>query len=128
MKNKLLRLIHWIPTMFYGIYMLIVYAINDNWEALARLAILLIILPIILIPLLLFSILNTIFYDKTNKGVFITINIVVGVLYCLGSIYLLYRLYGLYDLWIFTAPIIITFILYAVAIVFLVININKKTT
>jgi hypothetical protein len=126
MKNKLLRLIHWIPTMFYCIYILIVYAINDNWEATGRLGILLIILPIILIPLLLFSILNTMFYDKNNKGVFITINILVGVLYCLGSIYLLYRSYGLYDLWIFTAPIIITFILYAVAIVFLVINVNKK--
>lgn len=112
--------------MFYGIYIIIVDAINDNWETTGRIGILLIVLPIILIPLLLFSILNTIFYDKTNKGVFITINIVVGVLYCLVSIYLLYKLYGLYDLWIFTAPIIVTLILYAEAIVFLVINKNKK--
>ncbi|MDD4077749.1 MAG: hypothetical protein PHT03_07235 [Bacilli bacterium] len=125
MKNKWLRLIHWMPTMFYGIYMLILYAINDNWEETGRLSILLIILPIILIPLLLFSILNTMFYDKTNKGVFIKINIAIGVLYCLGSIYLLYRLYGLYDLWIFTAPIIIAFILYAVAIAFRIIKVKR---
>ena len=124
MINKLIRLLHWIPTMFYGIYMLILYAINSNWEQTGRIGILLILMPIVLIPLLLFSTLNTIFYDKTNKGVFITINIVVGVLYCLGSIFCLHIIY---NLGITTEPIIITFILYAVAIVFLVINTNRKT-
>jgi hypothetical protein len=109
--------------MFYGIYMLILYAINSNWEPTGRLAILLILMPIVLIPLLLFSTLNTIFYDKTRKGIFLTINIVVGVLYCLGSIICLCIDYKLGST---IAPIIITFILYAIAIAFLIINTKKK--
>lgn len=122
MKKNLLRLIHWIPAIFYGIYILIFYAKN-NWGD-ASYAILLILMPAVLIPLLLFSTFNTIFYDKTNKVVFITINITVGVLYCLGSIYVFSIFYKNGST---TIPIIITFILYAVSVVFLVINKNKKT-
>ena len=124
MMNKLIRFLLWIPTMFYGIYMLILYVIKIDWEQTGRLGILLILMPIVLIPLLLFSTLNTIFYDKANKGVFITINIVVSVLFCLGSIFCFHIIF---NLGISTVPIIITFILYAVAIAYLIINSNKKT-
>jgi uncharacterized membrane protein len=117
MTKKHWAILYWLPTIFYGIYMLIVSIVYGfKWDLTITIGILLFSL-LLLIPLLLFSIINTLIKTQKTK-IKIIINAVCAVFIVAGIVAHICLFFNLSDWLVCTIPP--AFLLLVFAVTFLI--------